>query len=186
MKIYTKTGDDGTTGLYGGERVAKDHPRITTCGALDELNAVLGGALCLPLERDTATTLAKVQNDLFTLGAELATPDDHAGKLTARSSGVGAPDIAELESAIDKKEAILPALKQFILPGGSEAAARLHLARAACRRAERALITLHRTNPVRQEVLIYVNRLSDLLFVLARFANHHQGVADVPWQPRSS
>ncbi|HEX2878395.1 MAG TPA: cob(I)yrinic acid a,c-diamide adenosyltransferase [Polyangiaceae bacterium] len=186
MKIYTKTGDDGTTGLYGGERVAKDHPRITTCGALDELNAVLGGALCLPLEPDTATTLAKVQNDLFTLGAELATPGDHTRKLTARSAGVSAADIAELEHVIDQKEAVLPALKQFILPGGSEAAARLHLARAVCRRAERALITLHREYPVRQEVLIYVNRLSDLLFVLARFANHHQGVADVPWQAHSS
>ncbi len=183
MKIYTKTGDDGTTGLYGGERVSKDHPRIATCGALDELNAVLGGALCLPLEPDTFVTLSKVQNDLFTLGAELATPSDHASKLAARSAGVTAADISELERVIDLKEGSLPPLKQFILPGGSEGAARLHLARAACRRAERALVALHRDQPVRQEVLVYVNRLSDLLFVLARFANHHLGVSDVPWQP---
>jgi cob(I)alamin adenosyltransferase len=183
MKIYTKTGDDGSTGLYGGERVSKDHPRIATCGALDELNAALGAVLCMALERDTATILAKVQNDLFTLGAELATPSDHAGKLSARSPGVSDEDIAALEHAIDVKEAVLPPLKQFILPGGSEIAARLHSARAVCRRAERALITLHRDHPVRDAILIYVNRLSDLLFVLARFANQHLGVADVPWRP---
>jgi cob(I)alamin adenosyltransferase len=183
MKIYTKTGDDGTTGLYGGERVGKDHPRIATCGAVDELNAVLGGALCLTLEPDSATILAKVQHDLFALGAELATPRHHADKLTARSTGLSNDDIAALERVIDQKEALLPPLKQFILPGGSEAAARLHWARAVCRRAERALVALHRDQPVRQEILIYVNRLSDLLFVLARFANHHLGRDDVPWQP---
>lgn len=182
MKIYTKTGDDGTTGLYGGQRVPKDHSRIVTCGALDELNAVLGSALCLPLEQQTTSTLTKVQNDLFALGAELATPDDHAHKLAARSTAVTSADISALERIIDHKEAVLPPLEQFILPGGSEAAARLHLARAACRRAERALVGLHREHPVREEVLVYVNRLSDLLFVLARFANHHLGVNDVPWQ----
>jgi cob(I)alamin adenosyltransferase len=186
MKIYTKTGDDGTTGLYGGARVTKDHPRIATCGAFDELNAVLGSVLCLPLEQRTAAILGKVQNDLFTLGAELATPRDHASKLSARSAIVSDADITALEQAIDEKDAELTPLKQFILPGGSEAAARLHLARAVCRRAERALIALHREHALREAVLIYVNRLSDLLFVLARFANHHQGIDDVPWQPRTS
>jgi len=178
MKIYTKTGDAGDTGLFGGPRVRKDCPRIEAYGTVDEVNAVLGLARAEALSSDVDLLLARVQNELFELGAELATPDPQ-GKKTAT---LGEENVAALEAAIDRHEAILPPLKQFILPGGTRAAALLHLARTVCRRAERRLVTLSASEPVSPNLIIYLNRLSDLLFVLARSVNHSASRADVPWQ----
>lgn len=181
MKIYTRTGDEGETGLFGGPRVRKDHVRIEAYGAIDELNAVLGAARLYVATLDSAmdALLASIQNDLFDLGAELATPDPQK-----RRRVVSPEQIARLEQAIDRYEADLPPLKQFILPGGSPAGARLHVARTVCRRAERRLVQLERTPGEEGSpgTVIYVNRLSDLLFVLARAANQRAGVPDVPWQ----
>jgi cob(I)alamin adenosyltransferase len=178
MKIYTKTGDAGETGLYGGSRVRKDHPRIEAYGAVDELNSVLGLARAESLPSEVDALLARLQNGLFDVGAELATiePEKHGVALVA------AEQIAALEQAIDRHELTLAPLKQFILPGGTRAAACLHLARTVCRRAERRTLTLASSHDVRRELLVYLNRLSDLLFVLARVANASAGQADVPWQ----
>jgi cob(I)alamin adenosyltransferase len=178
MKIYTKTGDSGETGLFGGPRVRKDAPRIEAYGAVDELNAVLGLARAEPLPDDIDVLLTLVQNELFDLGAELATPDPQAMGV----QGVGPSQIARLEAAIDRYEAMLPALKQFILPGGVRGAAALHVARTVCRRAERRVITLASAERISPQPLIYLNRLSDVLFVLARAVNRAAGRADVPWQ----
>lgn len=183
MKIYTKTGDQGETSLYGGGRVAKDHLRIDTFGTVDELNATLGMVRSelarLPeAYAEIDELLSRVQNHLFDLGSELATPD--AAQKGAQLLNSAAVSI--LESAIDHWDGKLPPLKQFILPAGTELAARLHVARGVCRRGERALVTLAREETVRPEVGIYLNRLSDLLFVLARAGNHLAGVADVAWR----
>jgi len=183
MKIYTKTGDDGSTGLFGGDRVSKAHPRIEACGAVDELNAALGLALTADLEQGVRDVLLQVQSALFTIGAELASPPPAAQKLAQRNVGITKEDITGLEQAIDRVEAALPTLKQFILPGGSKSAALLHQARAVCRRAERCVVALHRDQPVDEGILIYLNRLSDLLFTVARDANRRAGIADIPWQP---
>jgi cob(I)alamin adenosyltransferase len=178
MKIYTKTGDEGETGLFGGPRVSKDHPRVEAYGAVDELNAVLGLVRCETSGEPLDLLLAKIQNELFDLGAELASPQpDRVG--TRRITAV---QTAALESAIDEHEAGLPPLKAFILPGGCRAAALLHVARTVCRRAERRVVTLGEREAVAGDVVIYLNRLSDLLFVLARFVNHTAGGGDVPWQ----
>jgi cob(I)alamin adenosyltransferase len=183
MKIYTKTGDTGETGLFGGPRVSKDAPRIEAYGTLDELNAVLGvvRASGLPAAFDAA--VARVQHQLFDLGAELASPDPE--KL--RVSGIGEQEIAALEQEIDAWEATLPPLRQFILPGGSLAGAQVHVARTVCRRAERRLVTLAAVEREHIDPLAvkYVNRLSDWLFVLARAVNLSTGNGDTPWQPRS-
>lgn len=192
MKIYTKTGDQGKTSLYGGERVDKDHLRIQAFGDVDELNAELGvvrSSLALATDRnggfdEIGDLLGEVQNRLFDLGAELATPDS-ASKGTQL---LGDAHVTRLEQAIDRWEAELNPLRQFILPGGSLVAAQLHVARCVCRRAERLVVGLARelaTSPpaaIRPQVIVYLNRLSDLLFVLARAANHLTGNADVPWQ----
>jgi cob(I)alamin adenosyltransferase len=189
VKIYTRTGDAGETGLFGGLRVPKDAPRIDATGDVDELNAVLG--LCVArLQDDGATALAErlriVQADLFTLGANLATPaPEDGGRPNDYIPALPAARIAEMEGWIDESEAEVPPLRNFILPGGSEAAARLHLARTVCRRAERRVITLARTATIAPEILIYLNRLSDLLFTLARTANHRAGTVDVPWAPNA-
>jgi cob(I)alamin adenosyltransferase len=179
MKIYTRTGDDGTTGLFGGTRVSKADPRIECIGAIDELNAAIGLARCCA---DVAVSpwLAEVQNELFVVGARLATPGDRGegSRLPALAQGM----IDRLEQQIDGAEAELTPLRQFILPGGGEAAARLHLARAVCRRAERLLVALASQQTVEPMTLTYVNRLSDWLFVLARLSNRRSGVPDVPWQ----
>jgi cob(I)alamin adenosyltransferase len=180
MKIYTKTGDDGETGLFGGPRVAKDDRRIEAFGAVDELNAWIG---LVRAEHPTAaieSVLARIQHELFSVGAELATPDPDAFQLRQ----IGEKQIAALEAAIDRHEALLAPLKQFILPGGTKAASQLHVARSVCRRAERRLITLAKAEPncSFQTLIIYLNRLSDLLFVLARAANALAGCPDVPWQ----
>ncbi len=182
MKIYTKGGDHGQTGLFGGQRVPKDHLRLHTYGTFDELNATIGLVLAEPLLAEDSRVrpvLARTQNELFQLGAELATPPGK--QVTTRL--IEAADIDALESAIDAMETKLEPLKSFILPGGMKAAALMHLARTVCRRAERELVVLHRSEPVRAEVLGYVNRLSDYLFVAARYVNHEMGVSDIPWNP---
>lgn len=180
MKIYTKTGDAGETGLFGGPRVSKDDARIEAYGDVDELNAVLGWTRSCELPEPIDEILAGVQNDLFALGAELATPEPskHGTSL------IDDARIAVLEAAIDQCEESLFPLQQFILPGGTPAAAALHLARTVCRRAERRIVALARSAgaSVSSPVLAYVNRLSDLLFVLARSANSHAGVVETPWQ----
>jgi cob(I)alamin adenosyltransferase len=180
VKIYTKTGDDGTTGLLGAGRVGKDDPRIDSYGTVDELNAVLGLARATGgLDADLDALLARVQDDLFAVGAALADPDP-AGRF---HNAVGEELSSRLEGEIDRLEAELPPLTQFILPGGSLAAAQIHLARTICRRAERLVVHLgHQTGvDVPHHLVAYLNRLSDFLFVLARAANRRSGVADIPW-----
>ncbi|MFP6618474.1 MAG: cob(I)yrinic acid a,c-diamide adenosyltransferase [Pirellulaceae bacterium] len=184
MKIYTRTGDTGDTGLFGGPRVRKDHARIEAYGTIDELNAVLGMVRSQQLTPELSTLLETFQNDLFTLGAELATPDPGQHELPR----VAENDVARLEKQIDHFEALLPPLKQFILPSGSSAGTTLHVARAVCRRAERRVVTLQETatEAVSTTILVYLNRLSDLLFVLARFANQQAGQPEIPWEKPSS
>jgi len=182
MKIYTRTGDAGQTGLFGGARVEKDDPRVEAYGTVDELNACLGVARAAGITATTDATLLRIQSDLFTLGAELACVPGKESKLKLKLVDQG--DIERLEGAIDDAEAPLDALENFVLPGGSVGAAELHRARTVCRRAERKTLTAGRSAPLRPEVVIYLNRLSDLLFVLARFENHSSGVADIPWNPR--
>lgn len=171
MKIYTRTGDRGETSLFGGARVPKNDPRIDAYGTIDELNSHLG--VVLAMDRDTQ--LLAVQRDLFEIGAHLASPG------TSRFTGVPASRIEDLERSIDVMEAALTPLKSFILPGGSPAAAQLHVARTVCRRAERLVVALHDDDPATQSSIAYLNRLSDYLFVAARFANFKAGVEDVPW-----
>ncbi len=182
MKIYTKTGDDGTTGLFGGGRVSKDDARVEAYGTVDETNAVIGVARAAGLASAVDAVMAKVQEHLFVLGAELACVPGKEDKLSI--APLTETEIAELERAIDEAESSLPPLKTFILPGGSAGGAALHLARTVCRRAERRTRSAGREAPIREQVLVYLNRLSDLLFVLARHANQHAGVEDVPWNPR--
>ena len=177
MKIYTRTGDDGTTGLFGGPRVAKDDLRIAAYGTIDELNAFLGLCRVNGLPRELDDEVFRIQHELFSLGAELASPD-------AQSSGTALLEewsVSRLERRIDQFERDLAPLKTFILPGGCAASAALHAARCVCRRAERELVSLAKSAPVRATLLKYVNRVSDLLFVFARAANAAQGVPDIPW-----
>jgi cob(I)alamin adenosyltransferase len=182
MKIYTRTGDDGTTGLFGGARVRKDDARVEAYGTVDETNATIGLARAAGLPASIDGVLEQVQADLFTLGAELAcVPGKEANmKMTL----LDAADAARLERAIDAAEEGLAPLQSFVLPGGTHAAAALHLARTVSRRAERRVLEAAELGPVRAELLVYLNRLSDLLFVLSRRANHAAEVADVPWRPR--
>jgi cob(I)alamin adenosyltransferase len=184
MKIYTKTGDRGETGLFGGPRVSKDAPRIEAYGTVDELNCMLGVIRALAIESDVDSLLRQIQNELFDLGAQLATPDPAAH----HTALIGPRQITALEAAIDRFEERLDPLKQFILPGGTPAAAQLHLARTVCRRAERRLVTLvnRSAEPIAEDLVIYLNRLSDLLFVLAREVNRAAGCPDVPWQKPSA
>ncbi|MGZ3477300.1 MAG: cob(I)yrinic acid a,c-diamide adenosyltransferase [Polyangiales bacterium] len=184
MKIYTRTGDDGTTGLYGGSRVKKDSLRVEAYGTVDEANAAIGRARsALENKGEIDAVLLPIQSDLFVLGSELATPAGKEEKL--RMTLISAADGERLERAIDAGEEGLPELRSFVLPGGTPAAAELHFARCVVRRAERLVITLGDSEPVRRELVIYLNRLSDLLFTLARRANHLAGVEDVPWKPRA-
>ena len=180
MKIYTKTGDDGTTGLFGGGRVRKSSTRVEAYGTIDELNACIGLAATEPLREELFAGLAAIQSDLFTMGAELACVPGREEKL--RLQLLGDADVERLEALIDRMETDLAPLTTFVLPGGTRAAALLHLARTVCRRAERAILALDDTPP-RFTIVQYVNRLSDLLFVMARLANHHAGRPDVPWMP---
>ncbi len=187
MKIYTRTGDRGETGLFGGGRVSKDHTRVEAYGEVDELNSVLGVVIASledAREAEIAGRLRQIQADLFTLGANLATPRaEEGGRATAHVPGLPAERIAEMESWIDAAEEELEPLQSFILPGGSQAAALLHLARTVCRRAERRVVTLAHQAQVEEEVIVYLNRLSDLLFTLARLANRRGGRQDIPWVP---
>lgn len=173
-RIYTRTGDDGSTGLTDGARVPKDHPRIEAIGTVDELNSAVGVLLTEDLSAEIRALLTGVQHDLFDLGGELSTPG--AASLVDER-------VATLEQALDRLNTNLGPLKEFILPGGSRAAAAAHLARTICRRAERRLITLRRSDSVSAISLRYLNRLSDLLFVVAREANRQAGRPDVLWRP---
>ena len=180
LKIYTKTGDAGDTGLFGGGRVPKDHPRVTAYGEIDELNALIGMARAAETMPRIDEVLAPIQRDLFSLGALLATPDLEKMKEQLAKARLSDARIGQLEQAIDDGESELEPLKAFILPGGTPKAA-LHVARTVCRRAERAVISLQRETEVPQIVIVYLNRLSDLLFVLARVANKRAGVGEVTW-----
>jgi cob(I)alamin adenosyltransferase len=181
LKIYTKTGDSGDTGLFGGGRVPKDHPRVAAYGDIDELNAVIGMARSAEVMPRIDEVLAPVQRDLFALGALLATPDLAKMQEQLSKARISDARITQLEQAIDDGEAELEPLKAFILPGGTPKAAALHVARTVCRRAERAVITLQREAEVPQIVIVYLNRLSDLLFVLARVATRRAGAGEVTW-----
>lgn len=180
MKLYTKTGDDGTTGLFGGARVKKASARVEAYGTVDETNAAIGVARAAKLDAESDAILAAAQVDLFTLGAELACVPGKEASLKMQL--VGPDDAARLERAIDAAEAVVPPMKYFVLPGGSPQSAALHVARTVCRRAERAVLALDDA-PARTDVIIYLNRLSDLLFVLARRANVEAKVDDVAWKP---
>lgn len=180
-RIYTKTGDQGDTGLGDGRRVPKDHPRVAAYGSVDELNAVLGLTLASIPKHEHQQLLASIQNDLFDVGADLCmppTPDEAPDKALR----VRPEQPVRLEEAIDQLNAALEPLRSFVLPGGTPSAAWCHLARTVCRRAERDVVTLARAEAVNPQVVIYLNRLSDLLFVLARVSNDN-GARDVLWVP---
>ena len=180
MKIYTKTGDDGTTGLFGGKRVAKYSLRIDAYGTVDELNAVIGIALTHEMDSLIHEHLSLLSSLLFTVGSDLATPQNASVKSTVPS--VSEEHVGQLEHWIDSYESHLPTLKNFILPGGSPAGAHLHLARTVCRRAERAIVALKHEEEINPTVLRFINRLSDYLFVAARYANAKEGFADIEWK----
>ncbi len=180
-KIYTKTGDDGRTGLFGGGRVEKDHARVEAYGDVDELNAVIGAARAVEMMPRVDEILAPVQRDLFAIGALLATPHPEKHREQLEKARLSDKRIAQLEQAIDDGEEELEPLKAFIMPGGTPKASALHVARTVCRRAERSIIRLQRTDEVPQIVIVYLNRLSDLLFVLARVANRRAGAGEVTW-----
>ena len=180
MKIYTRTGDAGGTALFGGTRVSKHDPRVAAYGEVDELNACLGTVRSLgDLPGDITDVLEHIQKDLFAIGARLADPAERIAERVTKVAVTDA-DIARLEDWIDRFEAELPALRRFILPGGSRSGAQLHLARTVCRRAERSIVSLG-VDHVDAHLLAYVNRLSDLLFVLARAVNHRAGQPEVEW-----
>lgn len=186
MKLYTKTGDDGTTGLFGGQRVSKDHPRVAAYGTVDELNACIGMAAAAcdaeqSLHASLVEVFAQLQSRLFDIGADLATPEGakHESKITRITD----EHVSEVERWIDEIEAANKTMKSFVLPGGTELASRLHMARTVCRRAERTMIALNHSEPVSEGAIVYVNRVSDLLFAMARRVNKEAGVDDVPWVP---
>ena len=179
MKIYTRTGDDGSTGLLGAGRVSKSAPRVEAFGSVDELNAALGVARALDTEGWVASELALAQARLFAIGAELASPDPSA---LATLDRIAERDVAEIEGWIDRFDLELAPLKNFILPGGSLLAAQLHLARTVCRRAERRVVALARLEKVEEILVRYLNRLADLLFVLARGCNAKGGIAETEWR----
>ena len=191
MKLYTRRGDAGLTDLYGGQRVGKDHLRVEAYGSVDELNSLLGLVLTAAgVEPAISDPLRAIQSRLFEIGADLATPatdcdeEGHEKPASGRKRSVprvGSDAVAELEAWIDAACEPLPAMQHFILPGGSELSARLHVARTVCRRAERHCVALTHHEPIGQQVIIYLNRLSDLLFAMARQANQAAGVDDVPW-----
>jgi cob(I)alamin adenosyltransferase len=181
VKVYTRRGDGGQTDLFGGERVAKDALRVEAYGAVDELNAALGAAAAATAEADLRELLARIQTVLFALGGSLATPDA-AHRAKSRMPEPAQSDIDELERRIDGFEGELAPLTRFVLPGGTASAAALHVARTVCRRAERRCVQLARDEAIDPIGLAFLNRLSDLLFVMARVANRRAGVADVEWE----
>ncbi|MFA6597770.1 MAG: cob(I)yrinic acid a,c-diamide adenosyltransferase [Ignavibacteriaceae bacterium] len=181
MKIYTKTGDKGETGLFGGKRIPKSSVRINAYGTVDELNAVIGVALCYVENEKVKSVLRKLQNQLFVVGADLATP------LEVESKNISIPrvseeDISESEKAIDFFDKQLEELRYFILPGGTKSAAQLHVARTICRRAEREVVLLSQQEEINQNIVIFVNRISDLLFVLSRVENKTAEIPDQKWE----
>jgi cob(I)alamin adenosyltransferase len=183
MKIYTRTGDAGTTGLFGGERVPKSHQRLVAYGTLDELNSLLGVlALHLDPAVGAGAPLQLIQRDLFALGAVLATPPDKSGQLEQRLTHPIWP-IADMEADIDRLTALTAPMTHFVLPGGCPGSAYGHWARTVCRRAEREVVELTGAEPVPTEVIVYLNRLSDWLFALSRAANAVAGIEDVKWMP---
>jgi cob(I)alamin adenosyltransferase len=180
MRIYTRTGDDGTTALLGGARTTKGDLRVEAYGTLDEANAALGMARALGLPREVDAVVASLQSDLFALGAELSSAPGTETSLPAAL--LGKRDTERLERAIDEADAGLLELHTFIVPGGTGGASALHLARCIVRRAERLVVRQAASYPIRAEMLMFLNRASDLLFVLARRANAHEGTADVSWR----
>jgi cob(I)alamin adenosyltransferase len=181
LKIYTKTGDKGETGLFGGKRIPKSSVRINAYGTVDELNAVIGVALCYVENEKVKSVLRKLQNQLFVVGADLATP------LEVESKNISIPrvseeDISESEKAIDFFDKQLEELRYFILPGGTKSAAQLHVARTICRRAEREVVLLSQQEEINQNIVIFVNRISDLLFVLSRVENKTAEIPDQKWE----
>lgn len=181
MRIYTRTGDEGGTALFGGGRVDKDHPRVEAYGDVDELNAALGMARSVDMMPRIDEVLVPIQRDLFAIGALLATPDHEKMREQLAKARVDEARIAELEHAIDACEQELEPLRSFIVPGGTAKAAALHLARTVCRRAERRVVRLAHDIELPGLVIIYLNRLSDLLFMLARVANKRAGTGEVTW-----
>ncbi len=181
-KIYTRTGDDGTTALGTRQRVPKDHARVRAYGSVDELNSLIGLALAQGLSPRLAETLPPIQNQLFNLGAELSFPASQGEEIKVPQ--IEARHIEALEKLVDELNAVVGPLENFILPGGSPGAAALQVARAVCRRAERRAVTLAREENVRPEALAYLNRLSDLLFVMARYENKQRGVQEPLWDTR--
>ncbi len=178
MKIYTKNGDRGETSLFGGQRVSKDALRIEAYGTVDELNSALGIARAHKPPAEVDRILGLIQNDLFVLGADLAASGEKRSQVV---QPVSEEHVARLEETIDSLDSQLPSLATFIVPGGSPLAAQLHLARTICRRAERLVVRLARTEKVDALCTMYLNRLSDALFVIARYANHVDGVREIPW-----
>lgn len=182
MKIYTKKGDAGNTSLFGGNRVSKSTERIEAYGTVDELNSVVGFALSLSPGKRVKEILTNLQQQLFVLGADLATPLDTKTKVTR----IGKNHVELLESYIDELDEKLPELKNFILPGGTQSGAVIHQARTVCRRAERATVACSKTASISENAVIYLNRLSDLLFVLARYENLQAGYPETPWKPEKN
>jgi cob(I)alamin adenosyltransferase len=182
-RVYTRTGDDGTTGLGGGQRVPKDSARIAAYGTVDELSSTIGAAIAAGLDGRLASTLERVQNDLFNLGSDLCILEED--KVRMPVPVVEERHVVALEMLMDELSAVLPPLDNFILPGGTPGAAHLHVARTVCRRAERLVLTLSRKEAIGPHTLVYLNRLSDALFVMARYENHQKGVPDVLWNSRA-
>lgn len=182
MKIYTKTGDKGETGLFGGQRVSKDHPRICAYGTVDELNSFIGLAIIEVKNQEVKDLLFNIQNKLFTIGSDLATPEtEKNSKLKIQRADKSFID--ELEKQIDYFSEKLEPLRNFILPGGTKASALLHICRTISRRAEREVVVLKKMDSISDIILIYLNRLSDLFFVLSRFENQVSGIPDTKWRP---
>jgi cob(I)alamin adenosyltransferase len=181
MKIYTRTGDSGETGLFGGGRVSKHHLRVAAYGEVDELNSALGVVRATEPRAFHDGLLEEIQRDLFALGGHLATPDPEKVQKALEKASLGEDRVEAFERAIDALDAELPPLRAFVLPAGTPKAAALHLARTICRRAERSTVALAHAEPVPELFLVYLNRLSDLLFTLARAANAEAGEGDVTW-----
>lgn len=182
MKIYTRTGDEGETGLFGGRRVSKSHRRVEAFGSVDELNAFLGQALIALAASESVVLLGRIQHDLFTIGSVLSTPPAEGGRTKPQTPALPEQRVGEMEERIDRVTELLEPLQEFILPGGSPGAAALHVARTVCRRAERSVAALAAEEAVEPGIIVYLNRLSDLLFALARLENHWSGRPDVVWK----
>jgi cob(I)alamin adenosyltransferase len=182
-RVYTRSGDDGMTSLGGGQRVGKDSLRVEAYGTVDELNSSIGAALASGLDAALVEALAGIQNDLFHLGSDLCVTE--ADKAARPVPHIEPRHVEKLERLMDRLSEDLAPLENFVLPGGSAGAARLHVARAVCRRAERRVVTLARAEAVGDQVAVYLNRLSDALFVMARWENRRKGIADVLWDSRA-